>query len=184
MIILINGSFGVGKTTVARLLQRSIRRSIIFDPEWFGWLIKYAPTWMRLAGSGTDDYQDIALWRRSVVAGARLFRAMARGPVIIPMAFSRRDYFDQIVAEILRFDKEVKVYCLQAELTTILRRLELRDANRDPQQREWALKKVRECVDSHRDDHFGEPIDTENSDAAQVAVEILSRIRKPQCDSN
>lgn len=36
MIIWINGSFGVGKTTVAEKLKDKIDKSIIYDPEKIG----------------------------------------------------------------------------------------------------------------------------------------------------
>jgi thymidylate kinase len=36
MVIFVNGSSGVGKTTVARLLTRRLPRSTLFDPEPLG----------------------------------------------------------------------------------------------------------------------------------------------------
>src|SRR5262245_62039840 len=97
MIVLINGSFGVGKTTIAKLLRNSLPGSAIYDPEWVGFVLRRLPKWIKLKGAGSDDYQDIVLWRRSAVAGVRLFRLFASGPIIVPMAFSRRDYFDEII---------------------------------------------------------------------------------------
>lgn len=43
MILFINSAFGVGKTTVARLLTRRIRSAVLFDPEWLGWMLRRAP---------------------------------------------------------------------------------------------------------------------------------------------
>jgi hypothetical protein len=40
MIALINGSFGVGKTTIAKLLRNSLPGSAIDDPEWAGSVLK------------------------------------------------------------------------------------------------------------------------------------------------
>ena len=84
MILMINGSFGVGKTTIAKLLRGSLPGSAIYDPEWIGFFFRRLPKWIKLNGSGSDDYQDIALWRRSTVAGVRLFRLFVPGPVIVP----------------------------------------------------------------------------------------------------
>src|SRR5437763_7193801 len=100
MVVIINGSFGVGKTTVARLLRGVLHGSVIYDPEWVGMALMRLPK--RFGLKGRDDFQDVALWRSSVAAGVRLFRSFARGPVIIPMTFSRRDYLDEVVAGIGR----------------------------------------------------------------------------------
>src|SRR5215471_3568366 len=123
MIVLINGSFGVGKTTIAKLLRHSLPGSAIYDPEWVGFVLRRLPKWIKLKGAGSEDYQDIVLWRRSAVAGVRLFRLFATGPVIVPMAFSRRDHFDEVVAGIEPLDSEVHVYCLKASLATVKKRI-------------------------------------------------------------
>ena len=36
MVVFINGSFGIGKTTVARLLAAQLPNSSVFDPEHIG----------------------------------------------------------------------------------------------------------------------------------------------------
>jgi predicted kinase len=123
MIVMLNGSFGVGKSTVAKLLRDALTGSAIFDPEWAGIAMMRLPRWIKLKGSGTGDFQDINLWRRSAVAGVRLFRLFASGPVIVPMTFSRRDYFDEIVKGLRRLDLELKVFCLKASLPTVEKRL-------------------------------------------------------------
>src|SRR5438270_11880548 len=104
MVIMINGSFGIGKTTVARLLRRSLPGSVMFDPEWAGLVLMRLPRWIRLRGSGSGDFQNIELWRGSAVAGAGLFRLIARGPGIVPRTFSRPAYFAEGVTGITRFD--------------------------------------------------------------------------------
>jgi 2-phosphoglycerate kinase len=40
MIIMINGAFGVGKTSVANELQKTINNSMIFDPEEIGYMLR------------------------------------------------------------------------------------------------------------------------------------------------
>jgi hypothetical protein len=123
MVIVINGSFGVGKTTSAKLLRRALPGSIIYDPEWVGFVLRRLPKWVRWRRSWPDDYQQIELWRWSIVAGVRLFRLLRRGPVIVPMAFSDRCYFDEVIAGISQFECDVRVFCLQASLATVKRRL-------------------------------------------------------------
>jgi len=156
MIVMINGSFGVGKTTIAKLLRRFLPGSAIYDPEWLGFVLKRLPKWINLNGSGSDDYQDIVLWRRSAVAGVRLFRFCASGPVIVPMAFSRRDYFDEVIMGIEPLDSELRVFCLKAGLTTIKKRLVERGTEVEGPGTEWIARRIIECVDAHNDPHFGE----------------------------
>ncbi len=115
MIVMINGSFGVGKTTVAKLLSDALPWSAVYDPEIVGSVLMRLPNWIKLKGSGTDDFQDIDLWRNSVVAGAWLSRFLVPGPVIVPMTFSRRDYFDEVVTGIKRFEPDLRVFCLMAK---------------------------------------------------------------------
>jgi hypothetical protein len=170
VIVLLNGSFGVGKSTVASLLRRSFARSVVYDPEWAGSILMRLPKWIPLRGSGTDDFQDIDLWRRSAISGAKLFGKIAPGFVIVPMTFSRRDYFDEVVSGIRSADPQFRTFCLRATLPTIQRRLAERGSGGA-----WLARRVKECVDAHCDPHFGEPVDTESRSARQVADEILAR---------
>lgn len=176
MIVLINGSFGVGKTTVASLLRAALLGSVVYDPEWAGLLLMRLPSWLRLRGAGTDDFQDLALWRRSVVAGTRVARAVASGPVIVPMAFTRLDYLTEIVSGMRQFEPAVKVFCLRASETTIRRRLDQRGTSMTGPQGEWIARRVAECVGAHEDPRFGEAVETENRDASQVVNDFLERL--------
>jgi len=177
MVVMLNGSFGVGKTTVARLLRDSFPGSVIFDPEWAGLVLMRLPGWVKLKGSGSGDFQNIELWRRSAVAGARMFRLFARGPVIVPMTFSRRAYFDEVVTGITRFDPELRAFCLKASLATVRGRLAGRGSKIEGPGSEWIARRIVECVDAHADPHFGEPVDTEERSAREVTEEIVGRLR-------
>jgi len=177
MNVIINGSFGVGKTTVANLVCQTLPESVIYDPEWVGYILRRLPKWITLKGSGTDDYQDIDLWRKSVIAGPRLFQFFVSGPVIVPMTFSHRVYFDEIVAGIRRFDPGLRVFCLRASLATIKKRLVARGTQIEGTEGEWIMRRIVECADIHRDPHFGEPVDTEDHSAREVAEEIVKRLQ-------
>ena len=175
MVVLINGSFGVGKSTVARLLRAALPGSVVYDPEWVGLVLMRMGRPLRLAGSGTDDFQDMPLWRRSVGAGTRLIGRLASGPVIVPMTFSSRNYFDEVVSD-LRSRGAISAFCLRASLGTIEKRLEDRNLVPTARGNIWIRRRIRECVEAHHDPHFGEPIDTENRSAQVVADDILQRL--------
>lgn len=181
MIVLINGSFGVGKTTVAYRLRDALSGSVIYDPEWVGLVLMRLPKWLSFRGSGTDDFQDMAVWRGSVVAGTRLTRAIASGPVIVPMAFSRLDYFSQIIYGIRQFESELKAFCLRASVATIQERLAQRGMRMSGPEAEWVLRRVPECVAAHQDLRFGEAVDTENRSVGEIVDELLKRL---SCDND
>ena len=180
MIVLINGSFGVGKTTIANLLRAALPGSAIYDPEWAGLGLMRLPGWVGLQGSGTDDFQDIAWWRKSAVVGPRLFRLFVTGPVIVPMTFSRRAYFDEVVEGLRACDPELRVFCLRASLPTVKNRLLTRGAKLKEAEAAWLARRIVECADALRDPHFGEPIDTEDRTAREVAAQIAMSLQLPR----
>ena len=175
-VVMINGSFGVGKTSVARCLRRRVSGSVIYDPEWTGWVIQRLPSWVHLRGRGTDDFQDVDLWRSSVVAGIRLFRAVAPGPVFVPMTFSSPEYLAHILSGIRPFEPTVRVFCLLASLETIRRRIQDRGTPID-ESASWILRRTEECVRAHKDPRFGEGINTEGRSITEVVEEILAKLQ-------
>jgi hypothetical protein len=74
MVIFLNGTFGIGKSTVARHVRHA--ESAVFDPE-------------TACRGGTDDLQDLPAWRRFSVRGIRLVRWRYE-TVIVPMAFTNQ----------------------------------------------------------------------------------------------
>ena len=146
MVVMINGSFGVGKSTVANLLRKSLQGSVIYDPEWVGFVLRRLPGGIKLEGADTDDYQSIRLWRKSAVAGTRLFRRFASGPVIVPRAFSDRVHFDEIVMGIRYFASDLKVFCLRASLSTVRSRLLQRGTHLEGAEAEWIARRIVECT--------------------------------------
>jgi len=176
---MINGSFGVGKTTVARLVHDAFPRSAIYDPEWAGICLMRLPKWIKLKGSGTDDFQDIDLWRRSAIMGTRLFRFFVSGPVIVPMTFTDRVYYDEVVKGLRAIDPELRVFCLTASLVTVKKRLAGRGTENSGSDIDWISRRIQECAEAHRDPHFGELVDTEELTANEVAEEIVKRLHRP-----
>lgn len=97
MILLLNGAFGIGKTTVARALGRRLPHSLVFDPEPIGVALQRAA---RLAGRNVDDFQDLPSWRALTVTGLRVARVFWPR-ILVPMAFSNTTYLDEIRASSL-----------------------------------------------------------------------------------
>ncbi|MCV5472140.1 AAA family ATPase, partial [Escherichia coli] len=76
MIIWINGPFGAGKTTLAKRLRDRRSKSLIFDPEEIGFVVKET---VPMPASG--DYQDLPLWRGLTIAAVREIRRNYSGTV-------------------------------------------------------------------------------------------------------
>ena len=66
MLIWINGTFGAGKTTTAKLVVEQRPTARLFDPEWVGYMLT-----SNLQGIAIDDFQDLAAWRHLVPIVAR-----------------------------------------------------------------------------------------------------------------
>ena len=176
MVIVINGSFGIGKTTVARLLHRALPGSSIYDPEYAGVALIRTGKFLNVGPWQTDDFQNIALWRRSVSAGVRMFSRLRSGPVIVPMTFSCREIFEEVVSDLRGNGAELRLFCLKASLPTIEARLAERKLDPNGEEGIWVSRRIRECVEAHRDSYFGESVDTESRSADEVANDILKRL--------
>lgn len=108
MIIFLNGPFGVGKTSVARVARSCLPGTLVFDPEPIGVVLQRATAILSPYGNLVDDFQDLPLWRTLSVVGLRLARVTATH-LIVPMTFSSVQYFKEIVDRTAQFEPRVHV---------------------------------------------------------------------------
>ena len=167
MILLLNGAFGVGKTTVARSLVKHLPRAVLFDPEIIGIALQRGA---RLAGREVNDFQDLPSWRRLAVIGLRAIRLFYPN-VVVPMAFSDVGYLQEIRAAITRFEPRVLHFCLVAPVEVVHERLRLRGA--DPVRTAWEYRRAAECCIAHTSAEFARHIVTADRDADEIAEELL-----------
>lgn len=172
MIIMLNGAFGVGKTTTAQLLVAALPNALIYDPEIIGFVIQRLNRVVPLAGGQSDDYQDIRLWRRLSVTTARLLRRCSRRTLIVPMTLAWPVYFREICGGLRRVDPDLHHFCLTASPATIQRRL----LARGDQPGSWAFQQTQRCVETLGAQEYGLHIDAEQHDPAQVVQLILQQI--------
>lgn len=171
MILLLNGAFGVGKTTVARSLVKRLPRAVLFDPEIIGIALQRGA---RLARREVDDFQDLPSWRRLTVVGLRAIRLFYPN-IVVPMAFSDVGYLQEIRSAISRFEPRVLHFCLVAPVEVVHERLRLRGA--DPVRAAWEYRRAAECCIAHEREEFARHIATADRDADEIADEILSYAR-------
>lgn len=170
MVILINGAFGIGKTTVARLLVARMKGAVLFDPELIGIPLQRGA---RVLGRRVDDFQDLAAWRTLNVAGIRTFRAF-RPHVVIPMAFSNTAYLQEIRTAVGRFEPRLYQFCLVAPVEVVHERLRARGADRVRQA--WEYRRAEECCHVHADSGFGMHVDAAARPPDAIAQELLGVI--------
>jgi 8-oxo-dGTP pyrophosphatase MutT (NUDIX family)/predicted kinase len=135
VIVWVNGTFGVGKTTTARELQELLPDSTVFDPETVGQSLRQLlpPEAIR----SVTDYQDHSAWRQLVPATAVALLAEVPGPLIVPMALLRQDYRDEIFGAVAARRVPVHHVVLHAEETILRKRIEADQA--ESAARQWRL---------------------------------------------
>ena len=174
MFVILNGSFGIGKTTVASLLARAIPGAAIYDPEQVGFVLRRLPAWMLGLARRPPDYQDLAIWRRLIAQGARRKHRHA-SVVIVPMAFTNPDYLDGF-AQALGATAPVHLLCLVAPLDAVRARLTERANKEGREITEFEFRRSQECVEAHRAPNFGIPIDA-TREPAEIVADIQEKLR-------
>ena len=173
MILFINGPFGVGKTSVARVLVERLPSAMLYDPEVIGYVLR------RVLGplKKVEDFQDCALWRGLVVAVARVLRAASDRTLVIPMSVWRREYFDPIAAGLRRVDPDLRCFRLTASKGELVRRIS--SDSEDPGAYGWRMTHVEVCLSAAQDPAFGTEIPTDDVAPAGVAGRILQSVATP-----
>jgi hypothetical protein len=89
-IVMINGAFGVGKTTLAGEILRRQPEWMLFDPEEVG-----AMLW-RVCPETRGDFQDLGAWAPLVVETARVLARSYGRSLVVPMTLTEnfRTVFD------------------------------------------------------------------------------------------
>ena len=175
MFVLLNGAFGIGKTTAAKAMVAQLASASIYDPEPLGVALQRASVWT--GRGGVDDFQDLSSWRRLIPWAAR-WRHRGVDMVITPMAFSNLAYFEGLAAALSTSAPVLKL-CLVAPIEVVRARLEARARTEGTPVDAWALRRAEECCRVHGSSAFGHPIDATGS-----TLEIVRAISRFQAAHN
>ena len=171
MIIMINGAFGVGKTSVATELLSLMDDSMLFDPEEVGFMLRHMIAEdQKLPDERTDNFQDLTMWRSLTVSVAEQLRQTYNKNLIVPMTIYNKDYFQTIFSGFKSIDKHTYHYCLTATEETIHRRL----LERGETEGNWCFAQTAKCLEAFEDDCFGVFINTDELNVNEV-VEVIRR---------
>lgn len=172
MLVWINGTFGVGKTSVARALSAKWPSAILFDPEQVGFMLrKIVPKDFQ-----TEDFQDLPLWRRLTIETAIGLLRQTNRPLIVPMTLVNPSYFGEVVGGLRKQGVEVHHFALLGSHDTVRRRLWCRWEL--PSSKRWALAQLERCVGALESPEFKVHIHTDNRSVNEVLEEILTKLPK------
>lgn len=120
MIVWLNGTHGVGKTTTSALVQELIPGSRVFDAE------KVGETLMDIKPGlpETDNFQHWPPWRPLVVETAHRVLEYAGGTLVMPMTVLVEAYWREISAGLAERGIPVRHFVLHADRATLLGRIE------------------------------------------------------------
>ncbi|MGO4548161.1 AAA family ATPase [Paenibacillus sp. 2TAB23] len=151
MIIMINGAFGVGKTSTAAKLQEKIPNSMLFDPEEVGYMLRRMLTdEIKNEHEKTDNFQDLDLWRVLVVQAAQAIKFKYQRTLIVPMTIYNKDYFHYIYEGFKELDNQTYHFCLTASEEVIFERLK----KRGEVEGNWCFQQTKRCLDAFQDACF------------------------------
>lgn len=169
MIVMINGAFGVGKTTISNKLLKVIENSMLYDPEEVGYMLRnIIPEELKRLEAETGDFQDLQLWRELTVEVARLLISTYNVNLIVPMTIRNPEYFNYIINGFNSIDGDTYHFCLTASKETIYERLR----ERGEEEGNWCFKQTDKCLKAYNNYNFGEYIDTENV-SVNTIVDII-----------
>jgi hypothetical protein len=168
VILLLNGAFGIGKSTVARALVARLPGGVLFDPEIIGMVLQRAA---RLVGYPVEDFQDLRAWRWLTVLGLRLAR-MRSANIVVPMAFSNASYLAELRTALARFEPRLLHFCLVAPVDVVHARLRNRGA--DPEKESWQYRRASECCAVHGSEPFATQVDAIDRTPEELADSIFS----------
>lgn len=171
MILMINGAFGVGKTSTAEALHEKMANSMIFDPEMIGGMLRYViPHDIQRTEATTGDFQDFLLWKELTVNTAKRLVNHYGLHLIVPMTIREPAYFEYIYNGFKEIS-DTHHFCLMASKETIHQRLK----ERGEEEGRWCYDQTDKCLTAYENNDFGEVIDTENQTIAAVVNYILNK---------
>ena len=132
MILWINGTFGAGKTSIAKELVEILPRARIYDPEQVGYMLRHILT------EPIDDFQDWPPWRQLVVETAAQVHRYVGGVLVTPMTLLRRDYLREIFDGLASHGLEVRHVLVHAHPDELARRIN-HNQGLPEQTRRWRL---------------------------------------------
>ena len=137
MIVWVNGTFGAGKSTAARLLVEHDPRLRLFDPEEVGFMLR-----ANLADQQVTDFQQLPSWRRlTPVVADEVVRVTGQHLVAVQTVLVE-EYWDELACGLAGLQHELLHVVLDAEEEALRRRIEADEV--EARARSWRLRHLEE----------------------------------------
>jgi hypothetical protein len=177
MIVWLNGTHGVGKTTTSALVQPLIPNSRVFDAE------KVGETLMDITPGlpWTGNFQHWPPWRPLVVETARHVLDYTGGTLVIPMTVLVEQYWREISTGLAEHAIPVRHFVLHADQDTLRGRIEGDTVLGPSPFRLEYLEPYAEAARTwlHRE---AEVVDTTHLTPVQAAVQIAESVKSSKSD--
>ena len=166
MILWINGAFGSGKSSVAEAINKKVSPSFIYDPEQVGYFLwSVFPDVMKRK----DDFQHMMIWREFNYKILKHISDNYSGLIIAPMTIYIKQYYDEIIGNLIRDGVSVLHIILSATRQTIIERLLQRDDTADG----WQAQHIDVCLKAFDVDISGKKIATDHRSVVEIASDIF-----------
>lgn len=171
MIIWLNGGFGVGKTTIAKIIVRKLPGAQLVDPEQIGFMLRrMIPRDQRPA-----NFQDLSLWRELTGSTITGLQKLTKLPLVVPMTLVELSYFEQITGALRDDGCHIHHFVLTATPGTLQQRLRRRWWQL-PRGRNWCMEQSARHMVAFQSPNYGTLIKTDDRTASDIADEILSSL--------
>lgn len=180
MIIMINGPFGVGKTTVANKLLTLLPNSMLYDPEDVGFMLHKLTNGVRKKGENTGNFQDMVLWRSITVEVAAGLQERYGRDLIIPMTLAVPDYYREIRDGLKQVDGLFYHFCLMASFDVLHKRI----LGRGDLAESWSFHKTERSIIALQSSLYEEHINAGKYDVNSIAKLIIKRVREDALTKN
>ncbi|BBY64030.1 AAA family ATPase [Mycolicibacterium helvum] len=120
MIVWINGTHGVGKTTASALVQELLPESRVFDAEKVGEMLMDITPGL----PETDNFQHWPPWRSLVVETARQVLDFTGGTLVVPMTVLVQQYWQEISSGLHHYGIPLRHFVLHADQATLRARID------------------------------------------------------------
>ena len=169
---MLNGTFGVGKTSVAQALVKTLPNALLFDPEEVGQMVRRVTQEVRSGAETSDDFQDIALWRSlTITTAAGLVEKYGRD-LVVPMTLVDTAYLEEIRTGLSEVPGPLHHFCLTAPLETVQHRL----LQRGDLPGSWPWQRTLSYHSRLEDEHYRVHISTADRTPQAVAEHVLNFI--------